>query len=165
MKELFISQIVIPMLYVVVSIIFGIIAYFDKKFYSTHKDFLDFQRQWLIQKIGIDKYNQDVETVQRAVYSAEQLGKEFDWQGALKHSKALEMIEGKTGLTDDEIFNIIKGTVGYINANKNKTVTNITTGVADSAQKPTDSTQAVQNAATNVETPSTVQSTPGASSN
>lgn len=163
MKELFISQIVVPMLYVVVSVIFGIIAYFAKKFYSTHKDFLEFQRQWLIQKIGIDKYKQDVDTVQRAVYSAEQLGKEFDWQGAVKHSKALEMIEGKTGLTDDEIFNIIKGTVGYINANKNNAITNMTTAAVGPAQKAIDSTQITQDTATNAEAPGTEQTAPGAS--
>lgn len=36
------------------------------------------------------------------------------------HTKVLEFVEGKTGLRDEDIFSIIKTTVGMINANKVK---------------------------------------------
>lgn len=118
MRNLFISQVVIPILGVVFNILLGVIAFYIKTFWNKHKNVLELQRQQLIQKIGIDKYNADVVKVKEAVYAAEQLGKEFDWNGTLKHSKVLEMIEGKTGLTDDQIFNIIKSLVGEMNSNK-----------------------------------------------
>ncbi|WP_297430598.1 hypothetical protein [Clostridium sp.] len=115
MSELIINQIVIPVVGVIVSMILGLIAYFVKQFYDSHKNMLETQRQYLIQKIGIDKYNQDITVIKGAVATAEQLGKEFDWTGIVKHTKVLEMIEGKTGLTDEEIFNTIKAAVSEIN--------------------------------------------------
>ena len=73
----------------------------------------------MIQKIGIDKYNSDVAMIKNAVKAVEQLGKENDWSGTFKHSKVLELIGDKTGLTDEEIYNIIKGTVLEVNSLKN----------------------------------------------
>ncbi|XOQ58323.1 MAG: hypothetical protein ACFWUI_01205 [Clostridium sp.] len=64
------------------------------------------------------------------VKTVEQLGKEFNWEGAVKHSKVLELIEGKTGLSDDEIYNIIKSTVLEVNQYVNK---NDTKDIADVA--------------------------------
>ncbi|MFL0197765.1 hypothetical protein ACJDU8_19665 [Clostridium sp. WILCCON 0269] len=43
------------------------------------------------------------------------LGKESNWKGAVKHPKVLELIKGKIGLSYDEIYNIIKGTVLEVN--------------------------------------------------
>ncbi|MFU0784327.1 hypothetical protein [Clostridium sp.] len=68
--------------------------------------------------------------VQDMVKTVEQLGKEFNWEGAVKHSKVLELIEGKTGLSDDEIYNIIKSTVLEVNQYVNK---NDTKDIADVA--------------------------------
>jgi hypothetical protein len=125
MRDLLLNKIVPDLLYTVVTIILGIITYYVKKFWIEHKSFLDLQRQQLIQKIGIDKYNQDVAAVKEAVKTVEQLGKEFDWVGTIKHSKVLELIEGKTGLTSDEIYNIIKATVLEVNKPKdNNTIIN-----------------------------------------
>lgn len=61
--------------------------------------------------------------IRDAVYEFEQLGKENDWKGDLKHTKVLEFVKSelkklsgdKIILTDEDIFNIIKTTVGYIN--------------------------------------------------
>jgi hypothetical protein len=127
MRDLLLNKIVPDLLYTIVTIILGIITYYVKKFWIEHKSFLELQRQQLIQKIGIDKYNQDVAAVKEAVKAVEQLGKEFDWEGTIKHSKVLEIIEGKTGLTSDEVYNIIKATVLEVNKPKeNNTITNTT---------------------------------------
>lgn len=115
MKELLISQVVTPVLEVILTLLIGIITYYAKQFYNKHKDFLALQREQIVQKIGIDKYNADIAVVTQAVKTVEQLGKEFDWQGELKHSKVLEMIESKTGLSDTDIYNIIKATVLEVN--------------------------------------------------
>jgi hypothetical protein len=114
MNELIVNQIVIPVVGVVISALLGFITYFFKQLYNNHKSMLELQKQALIQKIGIDKYNQDVAVVKQAVLTAEQLGKEFDWTGIIKHTKVLSLIEGKTGLTDEEIFNTIKAAVNEI---------------------------------------------------
>jgi hypothetical protein len=76
---------------------------------------VDLQSQHLQQVIGQDKYNADVQTVKEAVYAVEQQAKEFNWEGEMKHSKVLDMIEGKTGLTDEQVFNLIKGFVLQVN--------------------------------------------------
>jgi phosphate/sulfate permease len=114
MNSIIISQILIPIIGVLISSILAFIGYFAKQFYTNHKSMIEVQKQYYIQKVGIDKYNQDVAIVQGAVRTAEQLGKEFNWKGTLKHTKVLSLIEGKTGLTDEEIFDTIKATVSEI---------------------------------------------------
>ncbi len=120
MSELIINQIVIPVVGVVISMLLGFIAYFFRQLYINHKSMIELQKQALIQKIGIDKYNHDVTVIKGAVATAEQLGKEFDWEGTLKHTKVLELIEGKTGLSDEEIFNTIKAAVAEISKDTSK---------------------------------------------
>ncbi|MDT8715428.1 hypothetical protein IAI10_01995 [Clostridium sp. 19966] len=92
-------------------------------FYNKAKGFLDKQENKAIELIGKDNEAKAKQIVVDAVYRTEQLGKELAWDGVTKHSKALEFIETelkKVGLTvtDDDIYNIIKTTVGYINAHK-----------------------------------------------
>lgn len=113
-----INEVIIPIAGVVISVTGGFISYYVKKFYTKHSDLIEVQKKSIQDKIGIDNYNEDVTIIKNAVYSVEQLGKEFDWEGALKHSKVLEMIEGKTSLTDEEIYNIIKATVLEVNSLK-----------------------------------------------
>lgn len=122
MKEILISQVLTPIIGAIISTLLGIALYYVKQFYNKHKDFLELQRQQLIQKIGIDKYNKDVAVVKNAVKAVEQLGKENDWAGTLKHTKVLEIIKGKTGLTDEEIYNIIKAAVLEVNSLKNSSI-------------------------------------------
>lgn len=70
-------------------------------------------------KMGQDEYNHAKEAAQDIVYKVEQLGKELAWDAVTKHSKAVEEIAAKcTGLTDEDIYNIIKTTVGMFNAKK-----------------------------------------------
>lgn len=123
MKEIIISQILIPILGAIISTFIGIMTYYARQLYNKHKDFLQLQKQQLIQKIGIDKYNADVAIIKNTVKAVEQLGKENDWSGTFKHSKVLELIGNKTGLTDEQIYNIIKGTVLEVNSLKNSSGT------------------------------------------
>lgn len=118
MKELVINQIVVPLLVAGIGTIIEIGRRQVKKFLDSKQKLIEKQKEALQQSMGIEQYNQDVKAVKQTVMTVEQLGKENDWEGELKHSKVLEMIEGKTGLSDDEIFNIIKATVGELNANK-----------------------------------------------
>lgn len=53
------------------------------------------------------------------VYKVEQLWKEIDGGAITKHAKSSEDIASKfTGLSDRDIYNIIKTTVGMLNENK-----------------------------------------------
>lgn len=65
--------------------------------------------------------------VKQAVQTVEQLGKEFNWEGKIKHSKVREMVEGKTGLSDTDIFNTIKATVLEVNNMRRSSAKAITT--------------------------------------
>lgn len=115
MKDLIINQIIVPVLIVLIGTIIEIGRRQLKKFLGSNEELIDKQKQALQQSMGIELYNKDRETIRDAVKAVEQLGKENHWAGALKHSKVFEMVQGKTGLTDKEIFNIIKATVAEFN--------------------------------------------------
>lgn len=121
MKELIVNQILIPVLVAVIGTILEVARRQLKTFLDSKQELIEKQKQALEQTIGTEQYNKDKAYLQGIIKTVEQLGNEFDWQGVAKHSKVLEMISGKTGLSDDEIFNIIKETVLEINqANKPK---------------------------------------------
>lgn len=125
MKEILIGQLLTATIGAIISTLLGILAYYVKKFYNKHKGFLELQKEELLQKIGIEKYNADVALVKSAVKTVEQLGKEKNWMGDLKYTKALELIKGKTGLSDEDIYNIIKAAVLEVNSMKNPKETNL----------------------------------------
>ncbi|WP_175562184.1 hypothetical protein [Clostridium magnum] len=56
------------------------------------------------------------------------MGKEYNWEGAIKHSKAVEKITAQTMLSSGDIFATIKSVVANINQGKDKgtTITNNT---------------------------------------
>ncbi|MDT8717749.1 hypothetical protein IAI10_13855 [Clostridium sp. 19966] len=122
MKDIIINQIIIPVAAAAIGTILELARRQLKKYLDSKQELIEKQKEALQQSIGIDQYNKDKAVVQDAVKTVEQLGKEFDWQGTLKHSKVLEMIEGKTGLTDDEIFNIIKAAVLEVNNIKTQNI-------------------------------------------
>ncbi|SMC17093.1 hypothetical protein SAMN02745134_00237 [Clostridium acidisoli DSM 12555] len=113
--QILINEIVIPVVGAGVITILALVRNEIKAFLNAHKAFIEKQEVVLQASIGIEQYNKDKQIVKDAVYAAEQLGKEFDWRGELKHSKVLEMIEGKTGLSDEEIYNVIKSTILEVN--------------------------------------------------
>lgn len=125
MKEILINQVLSPIIGAIVSMLLGILVYYVNQFYNKQKRFLELQERELIQKIGIEKYSADVEVVKNAVKTVEQIGKEKNWMGDLKYTKALEIIKGKTGLTDEDIYNIIKAAVLEVNAMKKPEETNL----------------------------------------
>lgn len=115
MKELIINQVVIPLLLAGIGTIAEIARRQYKKYIDSKQELIEKQKEALQQTMGIEQYNKDVSTIKQAVMTIEQLGKEYDWKGAIKHTKVLELVEGKTGLTDEEIFNIIKAAVAGLN--------------------------------------------------
>lgn len=114
--------------YVLYFIITGILSYAtnllkkmkdDKNsFYNKQAEFIATQQEALKAKMGQDNYNHTMQVAQNIVYKIEQLGKELAWDAVTKHAKAAEEITAKcTGLSDEDIYNIIKTTVGMLNAN------------------------------------------------
>jgi hypothetical protein len=87
-------------------------------FYNKQLEFINQQQEALKANIGQDEYNHTKQEAQDIVYKVEQLGKELAWDAVTKHTTAAEEIAAKcTGLTDEDIYNIIKTTVGMFNAN------------------------------------------------
>lgn len=119
MKDIVINQIIIPILVAIIGTILEIARRQVKTYLDSKQSLIDKQKEALQQSMGIEQYNKDKALLQDTVKTVEQLGKEFDWEGAIKHSKVLDLIEGKTGLSDDEVYNIIKATVLELNKPKN----------------------------------------------
>lgn len=135
MKELVINQIVIPVLGAIVCTILEIGRRQLRTYLDSKKELIEKQKEALQQSMGIEQYNKDVLIIKQAVATAEQLGKEFDWKNETKHNKVLQMIEGKTGLTDEEIYNILKATV--LEVSSLKTLNIGTSEVKDTAPATT----------------------------
>lgn len=88
-------------------------------YYNKQVEFITQQQDALKAKIGQDEYNHAKIVAQDIIYKVEQLGKELAWDAITKHANAAEEIASKcTGLSDEEIYNIIKTTVGMMNLNK-----------------------------------------------
>lgn len=68
--------------------------------------------------IGIENYDKTKQIIVDTVYKFEELGKEFAYDGMTKHSLVTEEASTLTGISKEEIFNIIKATCGLINSNK-----------------------------------------------
>lgn len=135
LKDLLVNEAIPQLLYIVITVILGIVSYYVKQFLDSHKAFLEVQKEQLISKIGEEKYKQDITIAKQIIMAVEQMGKEFDWESAIKHSKATEMISKQTGLKDEEIFNIIKATVGEFNKNRDYSLKK----AEDSAKQETES--------------------------
>lgn len=115
MDTTLISSIVIPVVGAVIGTILEIARRQLKTYLNSKQGLIDKQKEAVKQSMGIEMYNKDKQIVQDTVKTVEQLGKELDWDGTLKHSKVLELIKDKTGLSDTEIYNIIKATVLEVN--------------------------------------------------
>ena len=88
-------------------------------FYNKQATYIAQQQEALKQKMGQEEYNHAKQQAQDIIYKFEQLEKELAWDAVTKHAKAAEEIAAKcTGLSDQDIYNIIKTTVGMIDSNK-----------------------------------------------
>lgn len=105
-------------MYLAITIMIGFFNALAHDCYKRHKEFLDNKCEQLIQKIGIDEYNHNIKIAKGIINSFEEQARNFNWEGAIKHAKLAEQISNKTGLTDDQIFDVIKATVNEWNANK-----------------------------------------------
>lgn len=113
-----VKQIIQDICYIGVTTIFGVASFYFKKFLDSHRSLIDKQKEALKQQIGNEQYRKDVDIAKRSVLAVEQMGKEFNWEGAIKHSKATEIITQKTGLSSGDIYDIIKSVCGEINLKK-----------------------------------------------
>ena len=114
MNTIIINEIIIPIIGAGVATILEIGRRQVKAFLDSKQDLINKQKEALKQTMGIELYNKDVAIVKSAVKAVEQIAKENDWKGAIKHSKVLELIQGKTEL--------IKGAVLEVNSIKSTTV-------------------------------------------
>lgn len=112
-KELLI-QLIASALSIAVTALLGILSFYLKKYLCSKQKILEYQKQQLINKIGYEHYTHDIKIAQGIIHSVEQLGKEYDWASIVKHTHAAELISEKTRLSAEDIFNIIKATVGEI---------------------------------------------------
>jgi len=119
MNQLLINNILIPLFVAGIGTVLEIGRRQLKAFLDSKQQLIQKQQEALIQTMGIEQYNKDKQTIHDAVETVEQLGKEFNWEGTIKHSKVLHLIEGKTGLSDTDIYNIIKAAVLEVNSLKN----------------------------------------------
>lgn len=115
-------QVLPQLLFMIITTLLTFITLIAKKWWIANQSLIEAQRQHVIQKIGIDKYNQDVEMAKTIIKSIEEQARSIDWTSEIKHAKATEIISGITSLSSDQIFNIIKATVDELNASKPKTV-------------------------------------------
>lgn len=115
------NQIIAYLMAMILLSIGGYISTQVKKMREDKNSFYNKQTNYLEQKMGQANYDKGKQIVVDAVYKAEQLGKEMAWDGLTKHSKVTEWVAGKTNLPEEDVFDIIKTTVGYINAKKTST--------------------------------------------
>jgi hypothetical protein len=120
-----INQVVAYALYLIIMAVVGfilkevqILKNDKKSFYNQFLSVKDTELQHTKELLGQQNYDKAKQIIVDAVYQAEQLGKEMVWDGLTKHSKVSEWVAGKTNLSEEDIFSIIKSTVGYINSHK-----------------------------------------------
>ena len=105
------KEIITDVCYVGVTTIAGIATYYGKKFIDSKQGLIEKQKEALKKQIGDAQYNKDVDIAKRTILAIEQ-------EGAMKHSKATEIITQKTGLSSGDIYDIIKSVCAEINLNK-----------------------------------------------
>lgn len=116
--SILLSQIIINVIYILLTVIAGIATYYGKKFIDSKQGLIEKQKEALKQQLGDAQYNKDVDIAKRTVLAVQEMGKEFNWEGAVKHSKATEIITQKTGLSSGDIYDIIKSVCAEINLKK-----------------------------------------------
>ncbi|MCD2348486.1 hypothetical protein [Clostridium guangxiense] len=115
--------------YLLYLIAIGVAGYVTKEWKAHNSKLLELktkEEERAEKLLGQQNYNAAKQIVVDSVYKVEQLAKEAvneQWNSLDKHSKAIEFISqglNKAGLTlsDEDIYSIIKTTVGYINAGK-----------------------------------------------
>jgi hypothetical protein len=102
MKEVLLTHLLPSIMYLVVTLMVGFVAYYAKLFLITRMEVLEHQRQELIQKIGIDKYNHEANVAWNIVNAIEQEARELNWDKLLKKSIAVDRIEKQLDLTSSK---------------------------------------------------------------
>lgn len=115
-----VTTIISDIAYIIITTLFALISFYVKQFLNKHADLLEKQEKSLENKIGVDQYNLDKSIAIDIILRVEEEAKTFDWSSEIKHSKATSLIAEKTGLSPEDIYNIIKATVTKIKLNKVK---------------------------------------------
>lgn len=111
LNQLFRSSILLPSIKAAIGGIIEIGEKQAKRYLDDKQEFIQKRKEALQQSIGIEKYNIVKQVIQNAAKTIEQLGKEFNLEDAFIQSKVLELIKDKTGLSDEEIYEIVKSIV------------------------------------------------------
>lgn len=98
-------------------------------FYNKQNEYWDKKAQLLEQQVGEANYQKARQAVIDCVYRVEEIGKEALWDGLTKHSKVTEWASQNTGLSEEQIFDLIKTTVGMINSGLDKLTKTVSTPV------------------------------------
>jgi len=122
------NYIISYVLYLIITAILSYLAVLFKKmkenkasYYNKISAIAAQQQEALKVKMGQEEYNHAKQVAQDIIYKVEQLGKELAWDAVTKHAKAAEEITAKcTGLSDQDIYDIIKTTIGMLNTTKAK---------------------------------------------
>ena len=94
-----------------ITTVTGYVAYYIKKFISSKRQVLEATNEQIKQTIGQKNYESDVALAKTIISSIEAQGKQFNWDGAIKHSKATQAIVARTTLNEDDVYDIIKSVV------------------------------------------------------
>lgn len=100
--------------YFVIMVVSGFVCYQIQKFKKDHGDLINKQEELIKTQIGATQYNLDKSIAQDIILRIEEEAKNFDWDSEIKHSKATQKIAERTGLSPEEIYNLIKATVTKI---------------------------------------------------
>lgn len=118
MGNLIFSQIIPDTLLFIWTLVFCMLAYNIKTYIKSHKALIDKQKVQLEKSMEEKQYEAEKIKAIEIINAVEQMGKEFSWKGAAKHSRATEIISQDTNLSTEDIFNIIKATVNEFNNKK-----------------------------------------------
>lgn len=118
MINLIFNQIIPDILFLIIAISFCFLVYYIKNYVNIQKELINKQKAELDNVLEKTNYETDKTKAIEIINAIEQMGKEFDWEGIAKHSRATELINQNTNLNTEDIFNIIKATVNEINKNK-----------------------------------------------
>jgi hypothetical protein len=113
-----IQSIISDTCYIIITSILGVIGCYVKMFIAKHSDFIEHQKEVLQKQLGIEQYNQDVSIAKILVKKVQEEASSYNWDNEMKHSKAVEYISAKTGLSSEDIYDVIKGAVTKIKSGK-----------------------------------------------
>ncbi|NMM65509.1 hypothetical protein HBE96_23305 [Clostridium sp. P21] len=100
--------------YIIITGLFGIISFQFKKFIAEHNDYIQKEKELVKTQIGAEQYYKNKDKAIDLILRIEEEAKAYNWDSEVKHSNAVKLISEKTGLSSEDIYDIIKSTVTKI---------------------------------------------------